>query len=69
VQRGSGSESGQRVTASPRTVARMNLDHHRRLTEAGVRTSAVDDERPGEDYVSFRCWDPDGTEIEVFWET
>lgn len=20
---------------------------------------------PGEDYVTFRCWDPDGTETEV----
>ena len=26
------------------------------------------DERPGDDYVSFRCWDPDGTEIEVYWD-
>jgi hypothetical protein len=22
-----------------------------------------------EQYVTFRCWDPDGTEIEVYWET
>jgi hypothetical protein len=28
----------------------------------------VDDARPGEDYVTLRCWDPDGTEIEVFWD-
>ena len=21
------------------------------------------------DYVTFRSWDPDGTEIEVFWES
>jgi hypothetical protein len=28
----------------------------------------LDDERPGDDYLTFRCWDPDGTEIEVFWE-
>lgn len=43
-------------------------DLHRELTAAGVRTSAVEDFCPGEAYVTFRCWDPDGTEIEVFWE-
>jgi catechol 2,3-dioxygenase-like lactoylglutathione lyase family enzyme len=41
---------------------------HRRLADAGVRTTAVEDHRPGEMYVTFRCWDPDGTEVEVFWE-
>ena len=35
----------------------------------GGYLSPLDDERPAEDDVSFRCWDPDGTEIEVFWET
>ena len=44
-------------------------DLHRELTAGGVRTSAVEDDRPHEDYVTFRCWDPDGTEIEVFWES
>ena len=28
----------------------------------------LQDHRPDEDYVTFRCWDPDGTEIEVFWD-
>src|SRR5918995_2355592 len=34
------------------------------LAAAGVRTSALTDERPRADYVTFRCWDPDGTEVE-----
>jgi catechol 2,3-dioxygenase-like lactoylglutathione lyase family enzyme len=38
------------------------------LLSAGVRVGEVEDFRPDEDYVTFRCWDPDGTEIEVFWE-
>lgn len=37
---------------------------HRRLSAAGVALVDVQ----GDDYVTFRCWDPDGTEIEVFWE-
>ncbi len=41
---------------------------HDGLTAAGVRTLDVEDHRPAEDYVTFRCWDPDGTEIEVFWD-
>lgn len=41
---------------------------HRTLTGAQVRANAVEDFRPGEDYLTFRCWDPDDTEIEVFWE-
>lgn len=40
-----------------------------RLVAAGVRAGEVEDFRPGEDYVTFRCWDPDGTEVEVFWES
>jgi catechol 2,3-dioxygenase-like lactoylglutathione lyase family enzyme len=40
---------------------------HRELSSAGVRVGEVEDLRPDEDYVSFRCWDPDGTEVEVFW--
>jgi hypothetical protein len=31
-----------------------------------TRVGPLEDHRPGEDYVTFRCWDPDGTEIEVF---
>ena len=38
------------------------------LSDAGVRVAEMQDFRPGEDYITFRCWDPDGTEIEVFWE-
>ena len=38
------------------------------LVAAGVPVSELEDARPGEDYVTCRCWDPDGTEIEVFWE-
>ena len=41
---------------------------HDDLAAAGVRTTAIEDFRPGEEYVTFRCWDPDGTEVEVFWE-
>ena len=41
---------------------------HERLSATGVRSTAVDDHRPDDDYVTFRCWDPDGTEIELFWE-
>lgn len=41
---------------------------HAALASDGVRTTELEDHRPGEDYVTFRCWDPDGTEIEVFWE-
>jgi catechol 2,3-dioxygenase-like lactoylglutathione lyase family enzyme len=39
-----------------------------RLHAAAVRTGTIEDHRPDEEYVTFRCWDPDGTEIEVFWE-
>ncbi len=44
------------------------LAQHAALSDAGVRTGDVEDFRPGEQYVTFRCWDPDGTEVEVFWE-
>lgn len=50
--------------ASPDEVARL----HGRLHGAGVPATAVEDHRPAEDYVTFRCWDPDGTEIEVYWD-
>jgi catechol 2,3-dioxygenase-like lactoylglutathione lyase family enzyme len=38
------------------------------LAAAGAVTTALQDHRPQEAYVTFRCGDPDGTEIEVFWE-
>ena len=41
---------------------------HAALLDDEVKATTIDDSRPGEDYVTFRCWDPDGTEIEVFWE-
>jgi catechol 2,3-dioxygenase-like lactoylglutathione lyase family enzyme len=41
---------------------------HGTLTTAGVSATAVQDFQPDDPYVTFRCWDPDGTEIEVFWE-
>jgi catechol 2,3-dioxygenase-like lactoylglutathione lyase family enzyme len=41
---------------------------HHELSEAGVRTTRLEDHRPDEAYVTFRCWDPDGTEVEIFWE-
>ena len=44
------------------------LVRHAVLADAGVRTSDPEDFRPAEEYVTFRCWDPDDTEIEVFWE-
>jgi catechol 2,3-dioxygenase-like lactoylglutathione lyase family enzyme len=44
------------------------LDLRARLTAAAVRTGDLEDHRPGEEYVTFRCWDPDGTEVEIFWE-
>ena len=44
------------------------LTLHQELTAGGVRTTVVEDLRPAESYVTFRCWDPDDTEIEVFWQ-
>jgi catechol 2,3-dioxygenase-like lactoylglutathione lyase family enzyme len=41
---------------------------HAAMAAAGVRVGELEDSRPGDDYVTFRCWDPDGTEIEHFWE-
>ena len=43
-------------------------DLRQRLSAAGVRTGGLEDYRPGELHVTFRCWDPDGTEIEIFWD-
>lgn len=44
------------------------VQQYDRLSAAGVRATDVEDYLPGEDYVTFRCWDPDGTEVEVFWD-
>jgi catechol 2,3-dioxygenase-like lactoylglutathione lyase family enzyme len=41
---------------------------HAALGAAGVTVSDIEDSRPAEHYVSFRCRDPDDTEIEIFWE-
>jgi catechol 2,3-dioxygenase-like lactoylglutathione lyase family enzyme len=49
---------------SPDDVAAL----HDRLAAADVPIGSIEDSRPDEAYVTFRCWDPDGTEIEVFWE-
>ena len=54
---------GFRIDA-PDDVARIRTD----LVSTGARPTEVRDSRPAEDYVTFRCWDPDGTEIEVFWD-
>jgi catechol 2,3-dioxygenase-like lactoylglutathione lyase family enzyme len=50
--------------AEPEAVVRLNDE----LTGAGIRVADVEDFRPDEDYVTFRCWDPDGTEIEIYWD-
>jgi catechol 2,3-dioxygenase-like lactoylglutathione lyase family enzyme len=44
------------------------LAKHAELGAAGVTVGAIEDFRPDERYVTFRCWDPDDTEIEVLWE-
>lgn len=44
------------------------MEVHASLDAADVQTAPVEDLRPDEDYVTFRCWDPDGTEVEVFWD-
>ena len=44
------------------------VERHRALVAAGVHCGEVEDFRPDEQYVTFRCWDPDGTEIENYWE-
>lgn len=42
------------------------MELHTALSDG--RTTPVEDLRPAEDYVTFRCWDPNGTEVEVFWQ-
>jgi catechol 2,3-dioxygenase-like lactoylglutathione lyase family enzyme len=42
------------------------IERHAEMAVGGVRVGDLEDERPVDDYVTFRCWDPDGTEIEVF---
>lgn len=49
---------------TPDEVTRL----HDALSSAGVPVGDVEDLRPDEDYVTFRCWDPDGTEVEVYWD-
>jgi catechol 2,3-dioxygenase-like lactoylglutathione lyase family enzyme len=44
------------------------VGRHAELSTAGVNVGGLEDFRPDEEYVTFRCWDPDGTEIEIFWE-
>ena len=44
------------------------VELHRTLSDGGAPVTDVKDLRPEEAYVTFRCLDPDGTEIEVFWE-
>jgi hypothetical protein len=44
------------------------LSIHASLSAAKVRIGDPQDYRPSEQHVTFRCWDPDGTEIEVFWQ-
>jgi catechol 2,3-dioxygenase-like lactoylglutathione lyase family enzyme len=41
---------------------------HADLTADGVGPSDIEDFRPDDQYVTFRCCDPDGTQVEVFWE-
>jgi catechol 2,3-dioxygenase-like lactoylglutathione lyase family enzyme len=58
-----GFHTGFSLDSADEVVAR-----HAELTAGGVPVSPLEDARPGTDYVTFRCWDPDGTEIEQFWE-
>jgi catechol 2,3-dioxygenase-like lactoylglutathione lyase family enzyme len=41
---------------------------HDRIAASTAQVGEIEDYRPDEGYVTFRCWDPNGTEIEVFWE-
>lgn len=41
---------------------------HRRLTDAGVTCSPIEDHRFDDQYVTFRTTDPDGTSIEIYWD-
>jgi catechol 2,3-dioxygenase-like lactoylglutathione lyase family enzyme len=40
---------------------------HAEMAAAGVTVGDVERDDGG-GYVSFRCWDPDGTEVELFWD-
>lgn len=55
-------------TGFGRADAESVRELHRSLRTAGVTTTEIEHFRPEEDHVTFRCWDPDGTEVEVFWE-
>jgi catechol 2,3-dioxygenase-like lactoylglutathione lyase family enzyme len=50
--------------ATPDEVVRLR----EALASDEVAVAGLEDFRPDEDYVTFRCWDPDGTEIEVYWD-
>jgi len=46
--------------ASPRAVRKL----HNRMTSEGLRVHDIEDY---ENYVTFRCMDPDGNSIEIYW--
>lgn len=41
---------------------------HASMAGAGVPVGPLVDGRPDDEYVSFRCRDPDGTAVEVYWD-
>ena len=47
--------------ASPRAVRRL----HSRMNSEGVRVHDIEDHK---NYMTFRCVDPDGYSIEIYWE-
>lgn len=49
-------------------TAEVVAARHAEMAAGGVRVGELIDSRPEEAYVTFRCWDPDGTEIEQFWD-
>lgn len=53
---------GFRLERSAEVAAR-----HAEMAAAGVPVAELEDHGPSSSYVSFRCWDPDGTEVEQFW--
>jgi len=46
--------------ANPRAVRKL----HSRMNSEGVRVHGIEDYK---DYVTFRCMDPDGYSIEIYW--
>lgn len=49
-------------------TAERVISVHSALSAAMGTVRVLEDYRPTEEYVTFRCYDPDGTEIEVFWQ-